>query len=351
MGAKVSSHALRTFSRRLIYLLLIGLAIHLIIPQIGPVRRSLALLGTMPAWILALATGAQVMSYIGTGYLNYAIVGLFRQQIDFSRAILIGLASGSAGEIAGGTVVSGAVTYKWVRDAGGDADAATLAGWLPQFLNTGIHLALGAFSLIHLLGMQDLPRILLVVSLATAIILTAILLLPIWAVLHEHRLRGTIEFFLKQTARIRRKAFDPAATGQILERIRHTGVLLRQGGWIRPLFGALANVGFDLLTIALLFVAAGEALSPGRLLAGYAIPAMLSKLNLIPGGIGIVEASMAGLYQLVGVSFTSTIIVVLLYRLLSLWLPLGMGFLAAGYLERHPQTDPAGEDPIGPHPP
>lgn len=347
----VSSDALRTLSRRLIYLLLIGLAIHLIIPQIGPFRRSLALLGTMPAWILALATGAQVLSYVGTGYLNYAIVGLFHQRIDLRRAILIGLASGSAGEIAGGTVVSGAVTYKWVRDAGADADAATLSGWLPQFLNTGIHLTLGAFSLLHLLRMHDLPGILLIGSLVTALILTLILLVPIWAVLHESRLRRSVDFFLKQMARVRRKAFDPAATPRLLERVQHTGALLRHGGWIRPVLGALANVGFDLLTIALLFLAAGEALSPGRLLAGYAIPAMLGKLNLIPGGIGIVEASMTGLYQLVGVPFRSTIIVVLLYRLLSLWLPLAIGFLAAGYLERHPQAEPAGEGPIGPHPP
>ncbi len=50
-----------------------------------------------------------------------------------------------------------------------------------------------------------------------------------------------------------------------------------------------------------LFVAAGENVSPGVLLAGYGLPLLLGKVAFfIPGGVGVVESSMAVLYTRVG---------------------------------------------------
>ncbi|MEZ4710218.1 MAG: cation transporting ATPase C-terminal domain-containing protein [Caldilineaceae bacterium] len=47
---------------------------------------------------------------------------------------------------------------------------------------------------------------------------------------------------------------------------------LRLGGWRQPTIGALINNGFDMLTLYLLFVAAGHRVSIGALMVGYGLP-------------------------------------------------------------------------------
>ena len=111
--------------------------------------------------------------------------------------------------------------------------------------------------------------------------------------------------------------------------------VLWQGGWHRPVVGAFLNMAFDMLTLDFLFIAAGENVSLGVLLAGYGLPLLLGKVAfIIPGGVGVVESSMAVLYNGMGVPQATTVVVVLGYRLISFWLPTLLGFAAAAYLSQ-----------------
>ena len=95
------------------------------------------------------------------------------------------------------------------------------------------------------------------------------------------------------------------------------------------------NVIFDILTLYFLFIAAGEKINPGVLLAGYGLPQLLGKMVFIlPGGVGVVESSMAVLYSGLGVPQATTVVVVLSYRLISFWIPSLAGFPIAAYLQR-----------------
>jgi uncharacterized protein (TIRG00374 family) len=99
------------------------------------------------------------------------------------------------------------------------------------------------------------------------------------------------------------------------------------------------NVGFDMLTLYFLFVAAGHDVSPGVLLAGYGLPLLLGKMAfVVPGGVGVVEGSMAALYDGLGVPDAITVVVVLGYRLISFWLPSLSGFPIAAYLQESRRT-------------
>jgi uncharacterized protein (TIRG00374 family) len=98
--------------------------------------------------------------------------------------------------------------------------------------------------------------------------------------------------------------------------------------------GATANIFFDLGTLFFLFVAAGHTVSPGILLAGYGLPLLLGKVSLLPGGVGIVEGTMAALYNGLGVPAPVTVVVILAYRLISFWLPTLVGFPLVPYLQR-----------------
>jgi len=54
----------------------------------------------------------------------------------------------------------------------------------------------------------------------------------------------------------------------------------------------LLNTGFDMLTLAFLFLAAGHGVNIAVLVAGYGVPQLLGKLTVILGGIGVVEATI-----------------------------------------------------------
>jgi len=55
-------------------LLLLGLAVHLILPQLATLEQSLQVIKRMALWAVALAVVAQVLSYVGSGFLLRAIV-------------------------------------------------------------------------------------------------------------------------------------------------------------------------------------------------------------------------------------------------------------------------------------
>jgi uncharacterized protein (TIRG00374 family) len=98
--------------------------------------------------------------------------------------------------------------------------------------------------------------------------------------------------------------------------------------------GTILNTSFDILTLGLLFWAAGYRIGVAVLVAGYGIPQLLGKLTVILGGIGVVETSMVGLYTLLGAPKASAVVVILGYRLFSFWIPTLVGIALVPYLER-----------------
>ncbi len=63
-----------------------------------------------------------------------------------------------------------------------------------------------------------------------------------------------------------------------------------------PSWALLIYILFDMLAMFLIFQAIGYNIHPGVLFASYGIPFLLSKIAFIfPGGIGVIEASMAAI--------------------------------------------------------
>jgi len=89
-----------------------------------------------------------------------------------------------------------------------------------------------------------------------------------------------------------------------------------------------------MLTLYFLFIAANNQISIGILLIGYGLPLLLGKVAfIIPGGVGVIETAMIGLYAELGVPNSIAVVVVLAYRLISFWLPLIAGFIIIPILQ------------------
>jgi uncharacterized membrane protein YbhN (UPF0104 family) len=67
--------------RYVVTLVLLGLAVHLLLPQLASLEHALAVLRGMSRSLVRLAVGAQFTSYIGSGYLLQSGVSLLKQRI------------------------------------------------------------------------------------------------------------------------------------------------------------------------------------------------------------------------------------------------------------------------------
>jgi uncharacterized membrane protein YbhN (UPF0104 family) len=130
--------ALLASSRYLVLLVLLGLAVHLILPQLTSLEHSVQVIKKLVLWAVALAVMAQVGSYLGSGYLLREIVTLTHQRFSIVKGIMITLAASSVGVVVGGTVGAGAATYRWMRSLSISSEGAGLAGILPFLFNNVI---------------------------------------------------------------------------------------------------------------------------------------------------------------------------------------------------------------------
>ena len=320
--------------RYLPLLLLLGLAVHLILPQIATLEQSVQIIKGMALWAVALAVVAQVLSYAGSGFLLQAIVAVVGQRLSVVRSMLITMAASSIGLVAGGPVGNAAATYRWTRGNGVSREGAVLAGWLPPLFNNGVLVVVGIFGLLHLLVVHELSTLQAIGFGLTLLVLGLIVGVVLWGVHHRPQLTALAVRVTRRWAALRRRPYDPAMMQAAIGRWFSAWDTLRAGGWRGPALGVGLNVAFDMLTLYLLFVAAGHAVSPGILLVGYGLPLLLGKMSFLPGGVGIVEGTMAALYEGLGVPDGVTVVVILTYRVLSFWLPTLLGFPLVPYLQR-----------------
>jgi uncharacterized protein (TIRG00374 family) len=89
--------------------------------------------------------------------------------------------------------------------------------------------------------------------------------------------------------------------------------------WILLL--TLADFVCSIAAMGFTFTALGTTVTPGVLVTGYVIGVMAGVLSMIPGGVVIQEASMAGVYALLGVPFAQAVLAAILFRILFYFVP------------------------------
>ena len=100
---------------------------------------------------------------------------------------------------------------------------------------------------------------------------------------------------------------------------------------IRPIVHAILVDVLEIAVLGACFLAfpssSGAPVSPALLLVGYSIGTLFLVVSITPQGLGVVEGVMTAIFVSLGVPLERAAVVVLVYRGLSLWLPLLAGFL------------------------
>ena len=289
-------------------------------------------------WIAAAAV-AEIVSFLAYAQLprRLLIAGGVRTGLGSMTAISVAANSMNV-SLPGGGAFAAVFSYRQFRRKG--ADEALSAWTLVAFtLLTALTLCLLAVAGLAIAG-EDGPVAglwpYIPALLAVPAVLVVLLLRPRFlAVVAVPVLR-----WLRRFVRLR---FDPVpVVHRFVERLE--AVTPTIGDWVAGFGWALVNWLTDCLCLVLAFAAVGEGVPWRGLLVAYGAGQVVANLPITPGGLGVVEGSLTIALVAYGGSTASTVAAVVLYRILSFWVPVPLGWAAWAGLRvqarRHPVAEP-----------
>jgi hypothetical protein len=276
-------------------------------------------------WVwIALAGLAEAVSYVSTTFLQRRLLLAGGLQVGLTPLAAMSLAGNAiTNTLPGGGAFATVFAYRQFRRRG--ADEALTTWTLIAFASlTAITLAAVAVAGLLIAGSDSgVAGLWLLVALLMAVPVAgiAVLLRPRLAV---PPLRPLVRLF----ARVARR---PAGSLDAwLERmVSHLETVTpRLRDWLLALTYAAGNWLTDCLCLVIAFLAVGAPVPWRGLLVAYGAAQVAAALPITPGGLGVVEGSLTVALVTFGGSTVQTVAAVLLYRIISFWLVVPIGWLA-----------------------
>jgi uncharacterized protein (TIRG00374 family) len=114
-----------------------------------------------------------------------------------------------------------------------------------------------------------------------------------------------------------------------------TFLLSRKRAMLEPLAYIVADWFLTILILYTSFLTVRYAVEFAQVIVGFAVGIVLSFASLIPGGLGVMEGSMAAVFASMGVPFETAVVAVLMFRVAYYLLPLliSLFFLHGMYVQ------------------
>jgi len=279
------------------------------------------------AWVVV-ALGAEVASYLSFATMQRRLLRAGAVNIPMVPMAGITWAGNSIqNSLPAGLVLASAYNFRQFRRWGADE---VLSAWVVVAMAAVSMLALSTLAAVGLSLAASTGSALDLVSAILGVTAFALLMVIAWikrAFLIRHA-----ELLVRVSQRVlHRPAGDPArVVEEALGRLAVVTPGRRQWG------GAIAfgygNWLADMACLAISFLAVGAGIPWDGLLLAYAAAQLATSLPVTPGGLGVVEGSLTVALVAFGGGQSSTVAAVLLYRVLSFWLMLPVGWGAWGVL-------------------
>jgi uncharacterized protein (TIRG00374 family) len=99
--------------------------------------------------------------------------------------------------------------------------------------------------------------------------------------------------------------------------------------WPTALSVAVGRWGFEYFALLITLYAIGADPNPWLVLLAFVFASVLTMIPFTPGGLGFVEAGLTGALALAGIHAAEAVLATLVFRLVTFWLPIPVGGLAA----------------------
>jgi uncharacterized protein (TIRG00374 family) len=287
-------------------------------------------LSHIAAWWLVPAAAAEALSLWLYAYLQHRVLRLAGTSIAMPGLFLLTLANDAiANTVPAGPAVSGAYRYRYFRRCGASAASA---GWtiftilLAQAIGMSLVLLIGVVVALGESPSGGITRAavagLVVVAAAGAVLVRRDLVLRL------------AEAAIRLAGRI-----TGHPRGRINARISSTLARMRAIPLgVRPTIAVIALAAgvwlCDLLCLLFAFGAVRAAVPWSGVLLAYGVAEVAGMLPIVPGGIGVVEGSLAVILAAYGASRTGALSAALVFRTVSFWLAIAAGWIAVAVIAR-----------------
>jgi uncharacterized protein (TIRG00374 family) len=177
-------------------------------------------------------------------------------------------------------------------------------------------------SFIYLLLHASVPRAASFALGGMTLLFLVILLLTTGLILFPSRRHPLVKILARLGKRVLRRDYlvwlsqvDESLTLGTQAILRRPLLLL----WIMLL--TVLDFASSIAAMGFVFLALGTSLNPAVLVTGYVIGIMAGVVSMVPGGFGIQEGSMAGIYALLGVRLEQAVLAAILFRILYYLVP------------------------------
>jgi uncharacterized protein (TIRG00374 family) len=312
--------------KRGLLLAVTGVSLYLLAPALLEVLGAWDRLDDFnPLWYLAML-GLQAGSY-GCMWMVQKIA----VRADHLKPIATSqLASNAFGRIVpGGVAAAGAMQYAMLVRAGVPAAAAASGMTASSVLVFGILLAMPLLALPALLFGAPVDPGLGRAAVIGGVVFVAVFAAGAVAVIYDRPLLavGRAVQAIRNRIFSNRPPLTELPERLIRERNDVTNVLGRR--WWEALLYAAGRWVLDYLTLLAALTAIHAESRASAVLLAFCAAQLLGTLPLTPGGLGFVEAGLTGTLALAGVPAGEAVLATLAYRLVSFWLPIPAGGVAA----------------------
>lgn len=205
--------------------------------------------------------------------------------------------------------------------------------------NAYLYFAVGTtflpLSLLYVVADRRLPEraavgigLVVVLACLLAVIVNLAVFLPRFRRVLLRFLGSVFRFLTRRNIADRLYSFDESFT--------HGLALLRcrRGRLLGLLAAIIGDWLFCVAAIWFCFAALGIQLHIGVMLSGFFIAIAAGALSMVPGGMGVQDGSMAGVYALLGVPFGPALLAAVLFRVVYYLVPFALGLAVYGRLMR-----------------
>lgn len=296
----------------------------------GELEGATSYLANMRWGWMVMALFSEAVAYLAYAALQRRLLLSGHVKARMTPMVGLGLAATAIqNSLPGGLAFYAVYAFRQYRRFGADE---VLAGWTLVALNAisfvtlsflsaaGLAMALGAGSTLDL------------VEVIVGIAIVALLVVLAWSerrLLLYHSVR-----LVRLSQRVLHRPDPSVPARELVDHLvaRIAGITPSRADWARATTMGMCNWLADCGCLVFSFIAVGSGVPWRGMLLAYGAAQLASILPITPGGLGVVEGSLTVALVTFGGAEASTVAAVLLYRLISFWLLMPVGWGSWGAL-------------------
>lgn len=316
---------------RLVFLAFTLVSLYVLWPSLLKVFQAWPeLLSLNPAWF-----GVMLLAELASYGSIWALQRLALRTREWFCVITAHLTGNAFSRIVpGGAAAGGAIQYRFLVQAGVPATTVGAALTTAGLISSATLFALPLLALPAALAGRPVPSGLAQAAWLGAAVFVVSVVVGALLITTDGLLRTAGRAIQAVKNRLRPRSEPTTDLPDRLLKERDAVRATLGSSWWWALVTALGNWLFDYLALLAALAAVGSQPRPTLVLLAYVASMVLAMIPLTPGGLGFVEAGLTATLTLAHVNAGDAVLATLAYRLVSYWLPLPTGLIAATLYRR-----------------